>query len=150
MSISSIPQFLPWLYDQVSALELPDVQVFLGQPNRQSFANDVLILGWAPDDPAVTSEWDGTGLSTLRSEERYTVRNLVSSTRGRGSTQVVLQRAFAMIDAVAGVLAANPTADGLVMRASIGAFNVENVQTTEGVDCSVMFTVPVLGHTRRF
>lgn len=148
MTSTSIPAVLDWLYEQVAALDLPGVQVFDGQPDTDRIRNDFIVIGFSPEQAAVTLESAPAGLAHERFQEVYTIQNGVSSLRGATRLKPARDAAFMLLNQVVRVLAADPTCGGNVFRATLSVGTVEAGQTSEGAVCTIAFGVRAIGHTQ--
>ena len=145
---STIPACLDALVQAVQ-LALPGVQVIDGQPVEE-LQPDVVMVGFTgqPGEAAITSTLTREVFARSPDREQYDIACLASSWRGDVDPKVVRDRAFELVDAVAGVLAADQTLGGAVLRARLSAESVIPEQTTDGATCTVGFTVHVDAFSR--
>ena len=145
---STIPACLDALVQAVRAA-LPGVQVIDGQPVEE-LQPDVIMIGFTgqPSTAAITSTLTREVFARSPDREQYDIACLASSWRGETDPKVARDRAFALLDAVAGVLADDQTLGGVVLRARLSAQAVVPEQTTDGATCTVAFTVHVDAFTR--
>jgi hypothetical protein len=145
---STIPACLDALVGAVQSA-LPGVQVIDGQPAIE-VEGDVVCIGFTgqPGEAAVTSTLTREVYARSPDREQYDIACLASSWRGDVNPKVVRDRAFELLDAVSGVLAADQTLGGTVLRARLSAEMVGQEQTSEGAVCTVGFTVHCDAFTR--
>lgn len=145
---STIPACLDALV-QAARSALPGVQVLDGQP-AEELQPDVVMIGFTgqPSEAAITSTLTREVYARSPDREQYDIACLASSWRGDTDPKVVRDRAFELLDAVAGVLATDQTLGGAVLRARLSAEAVVPEQTTDGATCTVAFTVHVDAFTR--
>jgi hypothetical protein len=145
---STVPACLDALVNAVR-VALPGVQIIDGQPTTQ-VEGDVVCIGFTgqPGEAAVTSTLTREVYARSPDREQYDIACLASSWRGDVDPKVVRDRAFELLDAVAGVLAADQTLSGAVLRARLSAEAIAPEQTSEGAVCTVGFTVHADAFTR--
>lgn len=144
---SSVPAVLQALVSTLSgAPALEGVPVFDGPALDGTSQDAVVTIGYTgdPDDPStVTGQDEYDGMSTARSREQYTVRCAVSVRDGTGDPAAPRTRAFDLLSAIGGVLAANPSLGGACMQAGIGAWNLIDDQATTGAVATIAFGIDV-------
>ena len=145
---STIPACQDALVAAVRAA-LPGMQVIDGQPVEE-LQPDVVCIGFTgqPGEAAVTSTLTREVYARSPDREQYDISCLASSWRGDVDPKVVRDRAFELLDAVAGALADDQTLGGAVLRARLSAGSVIPEQTTDGATCTIGFTVHVDAFSR--
>jgi len=147
MTVSTVPGVL----DALVALwgqALPGVQVADGEP--VNVADDVLVVGFTgvPDEPAVTSTRTREQMAAQPDRESYDITCLASSWSGTTEFKPVRVRAYELLSAAAGALAADPSLGGLVLQTRLSTEDVIQSQTDKGAVVTVRFTVHVDAFTR--
>lgn len=143
---SKVPETLAAIVSALTSAAATDghvlhgVQVVDGQPVDELEA-DVLVIGWSPDRVAVQVDRTTAGLQAER--EAYDVACLASSWRGDRDPAPVRTRAFALLDAVSTVLAADPGLGDLVLDTRVSFNDLDQQQTPDGPTATVAFTVRV-------
>ena len=121
--------------------------VVLGQPNRgQVDADDIVCIAFTgePGEAAVTTNREWQQGATAPYRESYQVACVASAWRGSADDPLpVLDRTFAMIDAVGAELARDQTLGGVVMTCRITSDETAITQTEHGVTTVTRFTVGV-------
>ncbi|WP_433233712.1 hypothetical protein [Actinomadura nitritigenes] len=158
-SSSTIPAVLAALLDAV-ARTLPDVQVCDGMPVGD-VADDIVAIGATgrPGEVAVQASRTGGALTTAPDAESFDVSCVASSWRG-AETDFAPVRAglFAMLDAIAGEIAKDPTLGGATglarmtvtsfFQEQVGVEDDEGTPSGAGAVATAIFTVHCDGWTR--
>lgn len=137
---------LPVVIDALVALwsqALPGVQVVDGQP--LDVEPDIVCVAFTgtPGEPAATSTRTRDQVATEPDHESYEITCLASSLRGETDAKQVRDRAYELVDALAGLLADDPTLGGVAARAELTADSFAQDQTPEGAAATVQFVVTV-------
>lgn len=148
---SSIPVAIDALVPLLQlAPELEGVKVFDGPFVSGSSQLETIEVGvGGSDDPtAVDGQSSREGLSAARDHEQYGIRCVLIVLNGSGNIAVARRRAYDLLGAVGGVLAANPRLGG-VMKAELGTHSFSQDQTEQGAEAIIAFTVDIDAFTRR-
>lgn len=132
------------------APDLVGVRVFDGPDTDASSQTEALLVGLgSEEDPtAVDGHSSREGLSNARDREQYGVRCVLIVLNGSGKIAVARRRAYALLGAVGGLLAADQRLGGAVMTAQLGTHSYSQDQTEQGAHAVIAFTVDVDAFTR--
>jgi hypothetical protein len=150
VSASTIPTAMDALV-AAARRALPDVQVWDGEPTGD-LDGDLVCIGFAGeqgDDTAVESTRTRDQMAVEPDHEQYVITSVAYSWLGdQEDARAVRDRVYAMVDAIAADLAADPTMGGVVGRARIATDALAQAQTEKGATAAVRFTVTVDAWTR--
>lgn len=128
-----------------AAIGAGGVQVVDGQPIQME--DDFLVIGWAPGGLAVRATGESASNSARRAET-FDVACLISCWHGDTEMKPVRDRAYALLEAVRLMLAADPRLGSVVGRAQLGAdLDLDQSQTSDqdgvmaGAMASIAFSV---------
>lgn len=114
-------------------------------------ATEVVTVGFTDEDnPAVVDgsmTYEGLAVAPLR--ETYSVRCAAVVRRGSGDITDARGRAYELLAAVGGVLAADKTLGGVALSARVGDVTLSQDQTSKGAAATVAFSVDVDAYTTR-
>lgn len=135
---------------------LAGVHIADGPIVSSSSALEWLLAGWSgermstkgtypePEGPEIAGSLAIEGLSAARSREKYTITNTVEVVRGASDGLVpARERAYAIVSACAGLIAANPRLGRTVMLATVGATSYTPSMGPRGAKASVRFGVDI-------
>jgi hypothetical protein len=141
---------------------LAGVHVADGPVVSSASAQEWILAGWSgeristkgtypePEGPEITGDLSIEGLSADRSREKYTITSTVEVVRGASDGLVpARERAYGIVSACAGLIAANPRLNRTVMFATIGATSYTPAQMPRGAKVSVRFGVVCDAFTNR-
>lgn len=141
---------------------LTGVHVADGPVVSSSSAQEWILAGWSgermstkgtypePEEPEVTGDLAIEGLSAGQSREKYTITSTVEVVRGATDGLVpARERAYCIVSACAGLIAANPRLNRTVMLATIGATSYTPSMLPRGAKVSVRFGVVCDAFTNR-
>jgi hypothetical protein len=131
--------------------ELPGVTVFDGPDTSGSSQDEALLVGVgdSSDPTAVDGHSTREGLAVARDREQYAVRCALIVLNGSGDIAAARRRAYDLLGAVGGVLAADTRLGGTVMTAQIGTQTFSQQQTQQGAEAVIAFTVEIDAYSRR-
>lgn len=126
----------------VSTLPEPMVRVddgpWLNRPEEQ----DVVVIGWTPDEGEAVEFTDAiAGLGS--SQETYTITCLASSWSGEVDMAARRARVDAIVEAIRAELKTDRTLGGVVTRARLAAWSLDQYQTSQGCEATETFVVAV-------
>lgn len=132
------------------APDLAGVRIFDGPDTDASSQVEALLVGLgSEDDPtAVDGQSSREGLSTRRDHEQYGIRCVLIVLNGSGDITAARRRAFDLLGAVGGALAADQSLGGAVMTARLGTYSYSQDQDEQGARAVLAFTVDVDAYTR--
>lgn len=141
---------------------LAGVHIADGPLVSSSSAQEWILAGWSgerlntkgaypePEGPEISGDLAIEGLSADRSREKYTITSTVEVVRGASDGLVpARERAYCIVSACAGLIAANPRLDRTVMLAQIGATSYTPAMGLKGAKASIRFGVIVDAFTNR-
>lgn len=130
---------------------LDGVAVFDGPVVNGSTAMEVITVGYTggEDEDSADATEAIAGLSVQQQRERYVVRCAASVRNGSADMAAARTRAYELVGYVGGVLTADKTLGGAVMKASLGAATLRQAQDSRGALATVVFEVAVDAMTRR-
>ncbi|MEU8279561.1 hypothetical protein ACFYOK_29405 [Microbispora bryophytorum] len=149
MSVSTVPAVLDAVLAAVRRA-LPDVEVWDGQPVKGT-EDDVIMIGFTgdPEEAAVTSTITREQMARDPDREAYNITCLASSWQGQQEdAKAVRDRAYELVDGVAGALATDQTLAELVMRAMLSTAAFAQAQTDRGAVATVQFVIHVDAYSR--
>ncbi len=131
----------------VFAAALPDVQVIDGPPPVSVvFADDVVAVGYAPEQLAASGEQVEAGLRPPR-VERFDVVCMVSAVRTGEAMAAARDACNDLLTQLRDALLADPTLGGVVHTAAFGpGLAYDQYRPEEGVGAAVQFTVRCRAH----
>lgn len=139
MSASCLPGFLSGLTAALKdSPDLADAQVIDGPPTKY-LKRDVIAVGLTTEDLAVETGKTDAGLGNRH--EQADVNCLARSWSGNDDLPARRDHAFALVDAVAAVLAADPTVGGTVVRARVAGLVYSALRSGEGTGALIEFRV---------
>ncbi|MBX6382164.1 MAG: hypothetical protein IRZ07_04190 [Microbispora sp.] len=114
---------------------------------------DIVCIGFTgePGEAAVEATRSRQQGATDPDRESYDITCLASSWQGHQSDpKTVRDRAYELVDRVAGELAADQTLGGVVMTARVSTEAFAQEQTSRGAVATVRFVVHIEAFTRAF
>lgn len=133
-----------------AAPELSGVAVIDGPTVSGQTIMEAVTVGYVgpEDNTSVEGSLAGEGLAVAPSRERYTIRCACWVLDGAGRIGTARRRAYDLLSAAGGALAADHTLSGLVLRASIGDVALAQEQTSKGAAATVAFSVDIDAFTQ--
>lgn len=125
-----------------STLPEPAVRVddgpWLNRPEEQ----DVVVIGWTPDEGTAVESTDAiAGLAS--SQETYDVVCLASSWSGDTNLATRRARADSLVEAIRAELKTDRTLGGAVTRARLATLSLDQFQTSSGCEVAIQFVIRV-------
>jgi hypothetical protein len=145
LTVSTVPACLAALV-AAATQAVPEVLVVDGQPAMHQDADDIVCIGFtgSPEDAVVESTRTQQQAAVTPDRESYAVTCLASCWRGAEvDAAAVREGAYALVDAIGGRLAADPTLGGVVGRSRVSAVSLAQAQTEGGAVAVVRFVVSV-------
>lgn len=149
---STVPDAIGALYAATSAEDaLPGVMVTDGPKVTSDAATQVLTIGYPGGDEDVAAEVSASpdGWDSRPDRESYSISCAASVANGDGDLAAARVAAYAIVNGVGGILAADQTLGGIVLRARLGSSTLHQSQTKRGAVVTVSFTVAVDAFTQR-
>ena len=149
---SSVPAVLTALVQRLqTAPDLAGVTVWDGPVMDGSQPLAAITVGLTGDGEALAVEGQDAreGLGASRSREQYTVHCLLEVRNGSENLTAARTRVFALLAAVAGVLAASPRLDGAAASVQPGSWSYSQAQDSSGVLATIALGVDVEAYTTR-
>jgi hypothetical protein len=126
-----------------------DVQLIDGPPIKTEYPDMVMIgFNGQPGADAITVTRTQADYARRSDSETYDVNCIVSSFRGDTDLKPRRDRAFELVTIISTELKRDRTIGGAVKRAHLSVAGVSPVQATNGVTCTVRFTIHVDASTR--
>lgn len=113
--------------------------------------NEAITVGYVDDtdETAVTGSMEYEGLAVAPLRETYSIRCAASVRNGAKDITAARSRAYELLAAVGGALAADKTLGGVVLSARIGDMTLSQDQTSRGADVVLAFNVDCDAYTTR-
>lgn len=149
-TVSTVPAVIDELVSRFSQA-VTGAQVCDALP-RDGDGEDYIFVGFAgvDDQQAATNSVTIEQLASAPAREQYTISCLISAWRGvQDDVKLVRDRAYELLDAMAGVLADDQTLGGLVMRATLTTASLDQYFTQGGVSVDIRAVISVDAFTRR-
>lgn len=141
--MTTVPAALDGIINAVrSAPAMNRVDVLYGPWLDRPSAEDVIVVGWRPDE-GNTVDFEETAAGLNSDEESYDVIGLVSSWNGNSDVRGAVIRADELIESIRTVLRDDPTLTGAVTRAQMRSRSLSPYQTSQGAECAVEFVIHV-------
>jgi hypothetical protein len=103
-----------------------------------------------PEGPEIEGDLAIEGLAADRSREKYVITNTVEVVRGASDGLIpARERAYAIVSACAGLIAANPRLNRTVGLAQMGATSYTPSEFPKGAKASVRFGVVIDAFTTK-
>lgn len=147
MSIYTAPAAIDALV-AACRIALPDTRVTDGQPITDEL--EVLAIGYTgePTEPAVETTLAREQVALSPDRERYTINCLAWSVKGNASIKQARDRVYALVDAVAALLTADPTLGGIVGRTHLSTHVLGQQQNAKGAMAMLRFEIQIDAFTR--
>jgi hypothetical protein len=147
--VSPLPAALDALL-QALTLAFPDDVLIVDGPPVKTDAPDMVMVGFTgePGGEAITITRGPADYARRSDRETYDIVCLASSWRGGTDLKDVRDRAFGFIALISSELKRDRTIGGTVERAQLTLAGVSPLQASNGVRCTVRFTVHVDACTR--
>lgn len=140
---TSIPGAIANLVTALKAAPtLAAVTIYDGPPVKATGRKDYICVGYTPDTDTIAFQRSWAAIGARRQEEDYEIP--CSALVWSGGTNMTVRRnlAFDLLDAVAAVLAADPTLGGVLRLAAInGPGSLGQTQTSAGAAADLRFVV---------
>lgn len=126
---TSIPAAIDYLVTNLSAAMPAETQVLDGPPGTD-LENHGIAIGYALDEPSVTSQESGAGLNS--STEEYDINSMVWARSGEEQPKVVRDQLFALINALDAALKADRELGGAVVFAQLRVVDFDQTRNEDG------------------
>jgi hypothetical protein len=150
---STVPDALAALVAALQAApDLAGVGIVDGPVVANASAKEVITIGREDENTstvAIEGEFTLDGMAVSPSREGYSINCGASVIKGSADIAGARTRAYELLAAVGGVLAADPTLGGAVMNARLGIHHLTQRATQRGIVASVAFAVDCDAFTRR-
>ncbi len=143
--MTTVPAAQDALVSAVKSAAGPRVDVEYGPWMERPAAEDVIVIGWRPDE-GNTVDFDEVDAGLASSQEDYEVVGLVSSWNGNGDIRAAVNRSDELMEMIRTVLTEDRTLGGVVERARLRARSFSPYRTTQGAESAVEFTVQIRAH----
>ncbi|MFI6560395.1 hypothetical protein [Streptomyces sp. NPDC050534] len=114
-----------------------------GPSTSQTTGMEVVSVGWTggDDENGAESTLLTEGLSGQVDREQFTIRCVIAVLRGSDDMASARKRAYELFSEAGAAIAADRRLGGAVMRAMISSHSLDQAQTQQGAQASVMFDV---------
>jgi len=128
---------------------LTGVEVHDGEFTGSYLPEELICVCFDDEQPPVQGAQAPSELGALRRQESFSIRNIVSVSRGDDDVSSARARVFSLFAQIEGALRANPQFAGAETYGDIRGYNYSQDQTDSGAVATIAFEV-VMQPFRRF
>lgn len=129
----------------LTATALPGVVIRIGPVVSDDPGLEAVAIGHQNNDlPTFDGGFAYEGMAATPSREQYQINNEITVRNGDADADAAEVRAFELLAAIGGVLAANPHLGVAgVMSAQLGEYQMPETQTAQGATATLQFAVVI-------